>query len=110
MAVVALADVKAHLRVTGSTDDALLASQIDAAEQYLDSVGVAVAAPIPAPVKQAVLLIVEGFFRPTLTDHRLRAEGVEGIGQDSYWSPDILDATRMRTVDRLIAPYRENEI
>lgn len=110
MAVVALADVKAHLRVTGSTDDTLLTSQIDAAESYLDKIGVAVAAPIDPPVKQAVFLIVEGFYRATLTDHRLRAESVEGIGQDQYWSPETLDAARLRTVDRLIAPFRENNL
>ena len=110
MAEVSLTEAKQHLRVTSTADDALLESQIEAAEAYLGSVGVAVATPIAAPVRQAVLLIVEGFYRSTTTDHRLRSESVEGIGQDSYWSPEMLDATRLRTVDRLIAPYRENQI
>ena len=110
MAEVSLSEAKQHLRVSSTADDALLTSQIDAAEAYLESIGVAVAAPIAAPVKQAVLLVVEGFYRATLTDHRLRAESVEGIGQDQYWSPDLLDLTRLRTVDRLIAPLRENDL
>lgn len=37
MAVVDLADAKAHLAVTGTADDALITSKIDAAQAHLES-------------------------------------------------------------------------
>jgi len=110
MTAVALADVKAHLRVTDTVDDDLITSQVEAAEAYLGEIGVAIATPIAAPVQQAVLLIVEGFYRSTLASNAVRANSVEGIGSKQFWSPDLLDAARLKTVDRLIAPYRENNL
>lgn len=106
MAEVTLAEVKQHLRITDTADDALLTSQLDAAEAYLVEIGVAIATPIAAPVRQAVLLIIEGFYKGTLAGHAVRSNSVEGIGGKQFWSPDLLDAARLKTVDRLIRPYR----
>jgi len=54
---------KAHLNVTGTADDALITSKIEAAEEWLDrwlpeGEKLADRDPVPADLKQAVLMIV----------------------------------------------------
>ncbi|WP_028748505.1 head-tail connector protein [Rhizobium mesoamericanum] len=62
MAVVDLAEAKAHLRVSFAADDAYIDGIIGAAEDYVSSVGVAFATPIQPAVKHAILLIVGHFY------------------------------------------------
>ncbi len=60
--MVTLQEAKAHLRVSYDTDDDYIASLIEAAEGYVSSIGVAVAAPLPAAVRHAILLLVSFYF------------------------------------------------
>lgn len=62
MSAVDLAEAKAHLRVSFAADDAYIAGIIEAAEDYVESVGVAIASPIQPAVRHAVLLIVSHFY------------------------------------------------
>lgn len=62
MTAVALADAKAHLRITFNSDDAYVTSLIEAAEDHVSSVGVAFATPIQPAVRHAILLIVGHFY------------------------------------------------
>lgn len=62
MSAVDLADAKAHLRINFAADDAYITGLIEAAEDYVESVGVAFATPIQPAVRHAVLLIVSHFY------------------------------------------------
>lgn len=62
MAVLSLADAKAHLRISFTTDDAYVTSLIEAAEAYVAQIGVAYAAPVPAPVTHAVKLLISHWY------------------------------------------------
>lgn len=62
MTAVALADAKSHLRISFSDDDAYVMALIEAAEGYVSEIGVAVAAPVPAPVKHAIILLVSHWY------------------------------------------------
>ncbi|WP_318855539.1 head-tail connector protein [Sinorhizobium meliloti] len=62
MSLVTLAEAKAHLRISFATDDVYVQSLLDAAEGYVSVIGVAIAAPVPAPVKHAVLLLVSHWY------------------------------------------------
>lgn len=94
MAVVTLAEVKAHLRVIHDSDDSLIDLYIAAAEQqaadflhrsvpWVDDEGVPV--EVPAPIKAAVLLIVGGLY-----------EGAEGAGALSSAVQSLLWPYRMQ--------------
>ncbi len=62
MSEVTLAEAKAHLRISFSDDDAYVTSLIEAAEGFVTEIGVALAAPVPAPVKHAVILLVSHWY------------------------------------------------
>jgi uncharacterized phage protein (predicted DNA packaging) len=58
MSAVLLADMKAHLRVSFDSEDTLIQSYIDAAESYVDSIGVTISTPPQNAVLHAVKLLV----------------------------------------------------
>lgn len=62
MTEVSLAEAKAHLRIGFSSDDEYINSLIEAAEGYVTAIGVAIATPVPAPVKHAILLLVSHWY------------------------------------------------
>jgi hypothetical protein len=79
---------KLHLRVEHAEDDWTIQQMLDATGAYLESIGVAMADPIPAPVVSAQLLLVA----------RLYTNRGDGIGADIRDDPTWL---------MLIRPYRE---
>jgi uncharacterized phage protein (predicted DNA packaging) len=74
MTAVALDQAKAHLRVTWTEDDAYITGIIEAAEDYVQSAGVAFASPLQPAVRHAVLLIVGHHYnnREAVTDASVR--------------------------------------
>lgn len=58
-----LDDAKVHLRVTFDSDDDYITSLIEAAEAYVAKIGVAYAAPVPAPVTHAVKLLLSHWYQ-----------------------------------------------
>jgi uncharacterized phage protein (predicted DNA packaging) len=89
MSIVALDDVKAHLRVSFDSDDSYIESLIDAAEDYVQSIGVAIDSPPQPAVMHAVNLLVGHFYsnREAATEAPPKAIAFG--------------------VDTLLAPYRE---
>ena len=88
--MITLAEAKEHLRIDHDDQDTLLSSQIAAATEYLAKLGCNTDVdPIPAPVRQAGILIVAALY-----------DGNEDI---------LKSPMRMRqlAVDTLTAPYRE---
>ncbi|WP_118133715.1 head-tail connector protein [Oceanicella sp. SM1341] len=87
--MITLIEAKQYIRMDFADDDAEIADMIEAAVQHLASIGVDVTTePVPAPLKQAGLMLVSHFY-----------EG-RGVMNDeaSRLSPAFF---------RLIAPYRE---
>lgn len=66
MAIVELADVKAHLNVTDSTDDTLITSKIDAAQAMIEQqLGYAIQTEftvVPGDLKEAVRMLAAHFY------------------------------------------------
>ncbi|CAN7313592.1 head-tail connector protein [Rhizobium rhizogenes] len=62
MTEVSLAEAKAHLRISFAADDDYVTSLLEAAEGFVSEIGVALAAPVPAPIKHAVLLLVSHWY------------------------------------------------
>jgi len=92
--MVDLAAAKAHCRVDGSDDDGVLTSFIAAASEHLAAIGVdTTTAPVPAPVEQAMLLLIGHWF-----------ENREAVNVGNIITSFPLG------VDRLVAPYREVEL
>lgn len=94
--MITLPEAKQYLHITpgDADDDAALSGMIEAAVQHLASIGVVVdpdAGPIPAPLKQAALMLVAHFFN-----------GVGVAGEEPPAFPI--------TFFRLVAPYREIEL
>lgn len=89
MAIVTLAEAKAHLRVYDVADDTYITGLTEVAEDHLQAQGVAVAAPVPASIRHAALLIIGHFFN----------------------NREASSAVNLKTiphgVEALIAPYRE---
>lgn len=93
MASVALADAKAHLRIGFDTDDAYITGIIEAAEDYVETVGVAIATPTIQPaVRHAVMLIVSHFYN---NREAVTAEAVKAMPFG---------------VDALLQPHREQDL
>lgn len=87
--ITTLETAKAHLRVDGNSDDAMIQIYIDAAEAHVNDwcdKGIEPFIAYPAPVSAAVLLIVGDLY-----------ENREAQGMQLY---------RNRTVDYLLQPYR----
>lgn len=84
-----LTEAKMHLRVDGDFEDAAIAGMIEAAILHLASIGCDTeTAPVPAPLKQAALMLVTHFYQ---TRGMVDAEGAR-------ISPVFF---------RLVAPFRE---
>lgn len=62
MTAVSLEDAKAHLRISFTADDDYVTGLLEAAEAYIAEVGVAIAAPIQAPVRHAVLMLCSHWY------------------------------------------------
>lgn len=94
MVAVTVEQAKVHCRVDFDDDDDYLAELIEAAEGHLESIGVDMEAdPLPAPIVQAVLLLVAHWY-----EHR---EAVVMAAGNS--SPAVVPFA----VDSLTAPFRE---
>ncbi|RVJ34193.1 head-tail connector protein [Sinorhizobium medicae] len=91
MATVTLAEAKAHLRIDASyvEEDAYLNGLIAAVDSALEGQGVATAAPVPASIKHAALLLIGHFYINR-----------EALGTDKLSKVPI-------AFDMLIAPYRD---
>ncbi|WP_054309916.1 head-tail connector protein [Mesorhizobium sp. 1M-11] len=89
---VSLAEAKAHLRITHNTDDAYVTSLIEAAQDYVVQVGVAIAPTMPTPVRHAILLLISHFY-----EHRDAAT-------------DRPPAAIAYGVNALLSPYRTQDI
>lgn len=63
MSAVNLADMKAHLRVSFDSEDTYIQSLIDAAESYVDSIGVGFDSPIQDALVHAIKLIVGHWYQ-----------------------------------------------
>lgn len=61
---------------------------------------------VPAPIRQAILLVVGQLWAMAGDTPLLRSETVEGVGARSFASPDIADKALTTAIDRLLAPYR----
>ncbi|MBJ6131528.1 phage gp6-like head-tail connector protein [Ochrobactrum sp. Q0168] len=58
MAVVPLTLAKAHMNIVGNDDDELITHYLDAAEEWItDFTGQPIPDPVPASLKQAILMI-----------------------------------------------------
>ncbi len=62
LTAVTLAEAKAHLRISFTTDDDYVTSLLEAADGFVSEIGVAIAAPVPAPVKHAILLLAAHWY------------------------------------------------
>lgn len=91
--MITLIEAREYLRIGPNTDDfdSEVAGMIEAATQYLASIGCDVEAePVPAPLKQAALMLIGYFFDNKGLDDK-----------DTRLSPVFM---------RLVAPYREIEL
>lgn len=104
--MVSLATAKEYLRVKSADDDALLTRLIAAATAHLEGIGVTVD-PEPAPVGEAILILISSFYRRTGNGFVVREDQVEGIGALKFFDPSMIDATNWKLVRILTDPYRE---
>ncbi|WP_077960089.1 head-tail connector protein [Ensifer adhaerens] len=92
MTAVSLAEAKAHLRITFAADDAYITGIIEAAEGYVQTIGVSFGSPLQPAVRHAVLLIVSHFYS--------NREAVTAAGI----------AAMPFGVNALLQPYREQNL
>ncbi|WP_020185066.1 head-tail connector protein [Methylopila sp. 73B] len=62
MSAITVANVKAHLNITGTSDDEILGDYIEAAEEFTSQFVGPITAASPASIKQAVRLLVGSFY------------------------------------------------
>jgi uncharacterized phage protein (predicted DNA packaging) len=89
MSAVTLDDVKAHIRIAHSSEDSYLQSLLDAAENYVASIGVVEDSPPQPSIGHAILLLIGHWYsnREAATEAPPKAIAFG--------------------VDTLLAPYRE---
>ncbi|WP_064692005.1 head-tail connector protein [Rhizobium aegyptiacum] len=92
MTAVALDEAKDHLRIGFTSDDVYVSSLIEAAEDYVQSIGVTFASPLQPAVRHAVLLIVSHFYN--------NREAVTAAGIDAM----------PFGVNALLQPFREQSV
>ena len=102
--MVSLATAKEYLRVSGSSEDALIERLVTAATVHLRVIGVAVD-PEPEPV--SILILVSHLYRRTDRNFAVREQQVEGIGTTTYFDPKLVDAANWTLIRALTDPYRE---
>ncbi|WP_445222116.1 head-tail connector protein [Bradyrhizobium sp. Pa8] len=92
MSALTLADAKAHLRVSFDSEDTYIQPLIDAAESYIESIGVTISTPPQPAVLHAVRLLVSHWYsnRDAATTEPPKAIALG--------------------VDTLLAPFREINI
>jgi uncharacterized phiE125 gp8 family phage protein len=64
------------------------------------------AADVPAPLRQAIILMAQKLHAGARSDPGLSRETVEGVGSREWRGGEMLLAAHDRTVEALIAPYR----
>jgi uncharacterized phiE125 gp8 family phage protein len=69
-------------------------------------VGYGVPADVPAPIRQAAILMIGDMWGKRCDNASLRMEQVDGVGTRQYSAPDLVSNAILTTVDRLITPYR----
>jgi len=89
--VVTLEEAKLHCRIDHPEEDTVIEGYIRSSSQWLGKIGINVNVdPIPAPLKQACLLLVSHFYENREAVPAIKMESVLPLG-----------------VDALIAPYRD---
>lgn len=92
MAVITVADIKAHLNITDDADNSLLEQYVEAAEGWIEiftGVTFATLTPVPASLKQAIRMLAGSFYEN-------REDVLVGISAESV----------PHGVHELIAPFR----
>ncbi|MCP1200059.1 hypothetical protein [Notoacmeibacter sp. MSK16QG-6] len=64
------------------------------------------AADVPAPIRQAIKMMVADMHRLGSADGVMRNESVEGVGSTSWSSPDLVAESTRKLIDRMLSPYR----
>ena len=106
MAILTLAEAKAHLKIAGTDEDEAVSVLIDATEDYLGRIGCPVTAdPVPASLKVAALVGVTMLYgqRPALS---VSKEETTDIGSTEF-NPAAAQRILAGTLDRLVASLRE---
>lgn len=92
--MVTLDEAKLHCRVDHTHEDDIFATYISASSEWLAKIGIDVSInPIPAPVRQACLLIIGHFYNNREAVPEIRMDCILPLG-----------------VNTLIAPYREHGV
>jgi hypothetical protein len=106
MALLTLAEAKAHLKIAGNDEDEAVSALIDATGDYLGRIGCPVAAdPLPPVLKAAALIAVQQLYA-TRSALELTRDTVEGVGSQTF-DRAAADRILSATVDRLVASVRE---
>lgn len=104
--MVSLAGAKQFLGFGGADDDVLLERLLSACTEYLARIGVTVD-PMPAPVGEAIYLMVSIMHRRTDRDFGERQTETDGIGSHSNFDPQLIDAANWKLIRIMTDPYRE---
>jgi hypothetical protein len=106
MAILTLAEAKAHLKIAGTDEDEAVSVLLDATEDYLGRIGCPVTAdPLPASLKVAALIGVTMLYgqRDRLS---VAKDEVADIGSVEF-NPIAANRILAGTLDRLVASLRE---
>ena len=80
--IMTLEEVKQHLRVTHTLEDALIATYTEAAEGHVEQyIGQTLTEPLPSSIKAAVLLLTGDLYsnRERVSDRYLHENGVYSL-------------------------------